>query len=62
MKKKDLIKLIKQTPGDEVFVKVEGGLFLPITSVATFDGSVVIVCKDITRKDEAIWQTSIFQK
>jgi len=52
MKKKQLLKEIKKTPGEEVCVWVEGGLFLPITKVTTFDGCVVISVKDITKVED----------
>lgn len=48
MKARDLIVLLK-SKGEfqDVYVKIDGGLYYPIKAVKTSAGNTIIVCEDI---------------
>lgn len=49
MKKKELVKKLNKLKDMDVVIKVQGGFYLPIEEIKTEFGSIVIVCKDITK-------------
>ena len=48
MKSRDLIVLLKSKDElQDVYVKIDGGLYYPIRAVKTSAGNTIIVCEDI---------------
>jgi len=65
MKTRELIKLLSKYKDKEVYVKVDKGLFYPITSVKTYDGNTIILCRNIETSVESsdfklpVFETSV---
>lgn len=47
MKNNELLHKLNEYSNEEVYVKVEGGLYYPIKAVKTFDGRIIILCENI---------------
>lgn len=47
MKNNELLHKLNEYSNEEVYVKIEGGLYYPIKAVKTFDGRIIILCENI---------------
>lgn len=47
MRNNELLHNLNKYNNEEVYVKIECGLYYPIKTVKTFDGRIIILCNDI---------------
>ena len=47
MRNNELLQNLNKYNNEEVYVKIEGGLYYPIKAVKTFDGRIIILCENI---------------
>jgi hypothetical protein len=63
MRNNELLHKLNEYSNEEVYVKVEGGLYYPIKTVKTFDGRIIILCENVqTTATNAYFEPAKFIK